>query len=70
MKRQPARPEIEPASELIRIVRTLFAELHGKTGEHRRVTLDSSLDRDLGFDSLARMELLSRVQRDSYSRTG
>jgi len=63
MKRQPARPEIEPASELIRIVRTLFAELHGKTGEHRRVTLDSSLDRDLGFDSLARVELLSRIQR-------
>lgn len=28
-----------------------------------RITLDSSLDRDLGLDSLARMELLMRIER-------
>ncbi|MDH5347677.1 MAG: AMP-binding protein [Nitrospira sp.] len=53
----------EPASELLDIVRTLFAELHRQTGHDRPITLDSSLDRDLGLDSLARVELMLRIHR-------
>jgi len=53
----------EPASELLDIVRTLFAELHRQTGPARPIRLDSSLDHELGFDSLARVELILRIQR-------
>jgi acyl carrier protein len=48
------------AEQVLEIVGALARELH----PHRRgvaVTLDSSLDRDLGFDSLARSELLLRI---------
>ncbi|MCS6287760.1 MAG: AMP-binding protein [Nitrospira sp.] len=53
----------DPAPELLDIVRTLFAELHRHTGHDKPITLDNSLDRDLGFDSLARVELMVRIQR-------
>ena len=56
-------PVTEPASELLDIVRTLFAELHRQTGPDRPIRLDSSLDQELGFDSLARVELILRIQR-------
>ncbi len=46
---------------LLDIVATLAAELH--PGLRTAVTLDSALDRDLGFDSLARVELLLRCER-------
>ena len=51
---------IDLEGEVLGIVRSLAAELH----PHRReipISLDSSLDRELGFDSLARSELLLRV---------
>lgn len=44
----------------------LAAQLAGEMDPGRknlRVELDSSLERDLGFDSLARMELLSRLEK-------
>lgn len=53
----------EPASELLDIVRTLFVELHRQTGPDRPIRLDNSLDHELGFDSLARVELILRIQR-------
>ncbi|UZP68123.1 AMP-binding protein [Desulfovibrio mangrovi] len=46
---------------LLRLVRELVAELHPKAAD-RPVHLDHSIDRDLGLDSLARMELLTRVE--------
>jgi len=63
MERQPAKTETDSAYRLLGIVRGLFRELRGKAGLEDRVSLDSRLDRDLGFDSLARVELLSRIQR-------
>ena len=48
---------------LLEVVRQLTQELHAGKGYTLTVTLDSLLDRDLGLDSLARVELLARVER-------
>ena len=47
--------------ELLQVVQQLVNELHPDVLSEG-VELDSSLDRDLGLDSLARMELLSRLE--------
>ncbi len=52
----------QTANALLEVIRQLAAELH--PGPQPSVTLESSLDRDLGFDSLARMELLARIEKD------
>jgi 1-acyl-sn-glycerol-3-phosphate acyltransferase len=48
---------------LVAIVEGTWRDLHPEAAERVPVALDSSLDRDLAFDSLARMELLLRVER-------
>ncbi len=48
---------------LLKIIRTLSEELHPTRKTPTSVSLDSSLEKDLGFDSLARVELLSRIDR-------
>ncbi len=55
------RDEIEAA--LVAIVRQTWADLNRRSPAQLKVTLDSSLDRDLGLDSLARVELLLRIER-------
>ena len=49
---------------LMRVIRELVAELHPESSLH--LTLDSSLDRELGLSSLARMELLTRLERADF----
>ncbi|MGD8412927.1 MAG: AMP-binding protein [Candidatus Latescibacterota bacterium] len=51
------------ASSLLEVLERLTAELHPHRTAIKPVTLESSLDRDLGLDSLARVELLTRVER-------
>jgi 1-acyl-sn-glycerol-3-phosphate acyltransferase len=51
----------DQAKALLDIVEKLAAEL--RPAMKMAVTLDSALDRDLGFDSLARVELLLRCER-------
>ncbi len=51
------------AERLLRAVEALSAELHPRNKAARPVTLKSLLDRDLGFDSLGRVELLARIER-------
>ena len=51
------------ADALLQHVRGLALELHPRRGRSLRVTLDSALDRELGFDSLSRVELLLRLER-------
>ena len=51
------------AATLLVQVRELTLELHPRRGRSLHVTLDSALDRELGFDSLSRMELLTRLER-------
>jgi acyl carrier protein len=58
----PPRAE-NAGSRLLRVVRDLAIELHPRRAKTLIVALDSRLDRDLGFDSLGRVELLLRVER-------
>ena len=51
------------AQSLVAAMREVVTELHPHLGARAEITLDSSLDRDLGLDSLSRMELLSRLER-------
>ena len=59
----PAESRTLDAQSLVAAMREIVAELHPHLGARAGVTLDSSLDRDLGLDSLSRMELLSRLER-------
>ncbi len=53
----------ETAAKLLTVVRDLAAELHPRKTAVGPATLDSALDRDLGFDSLGLVELLVRIER-------
>jgi acyl carrier protein len=48
---------------LLHIVRETLTELNRDSTHAARATLDSAFDQDLGLDSLARVELLLRVER-------
>lgn len=50
------------AERLLAAARELAGELHPQRRAGMRVALDSSLDRDLGLDSLSRAELLLRIE--------
>ncbi|MGI9382853.1 MAG: AMP-binding protein, partial [Methyloligellaceae bacterium] len=58
---RPADGEI--ADRLIAVVRDLALELHPQSRQTLAVRLDDDLDRDIGFDSLGRAELLLRLDR-------
>src|SRR3990167_4730715 len=51
------------AGVLLETVRRFAAESHARSGGEIQVTLDSSFEKDLGLDSLGRVELLMRVER-------
>ncbi len=53
----------DQAAALLQLVRELTVELHPGQAIAERATLDSALEKDLGIDSLARVELLTRVER-------
>jgi 1-acyl-sn-glycerol-3-phosphate acyltransferase len=62
---QPPRPSSTPpvhASVLIELVEQLARELH-PTQEGQRVRLDTRLDAEAGIDSLARVELIARLEQ-------
>ncbi|MBF2759677.1 MAG: AMP-binding protein [Ectothiorhodospiraceae bacterium AqS1] len=68
-KAAPHSPD-PPAEEfaeglLLETLRSIVDELHPHIGARTTITLDSALDRDLGLDSLSRMELLSRLEKAS-----
>jgi acyl carrier protein len=50
-------------STLLGTARDLVAQVRGQPAGGVRAGLDDSLERDLGLDSLSRVELLMRVQR-------
>ena len=59
----PPRPRVDEAS-LLALVDDSLREWHAGAPGLPAVTLASVLDRDLGLDSLARMELLLRIERE------
>jgi acyl carrier protein len=52
------------AGRLIAIVRDLLAQSRPEVASRLKMTLESSLERDLGMDSLARAELMVRIERE------
>ena len=62
-KEESAGSRALDAQSLVAAMREVVTELHPHLGARAEITLDSSLDRDLGLDSLSRMELLSRLER-------
>lgn len=51
------------AYSLLKLIEVLVAELYTNKPRTFVLTLDSSLDDDLGLDSLARVELISRIEQ-------
>ena len=62
-ERTGSQPAATVAASLTAIARDLHRELHPRSRAGGRAGLDGSLDRDWGFDSLSRAELLLRVER-------
>ena len=54
---------VETAERLLAAVRALMAEINPQRAAGLQVALDSRLDKDLGLDSLGRVELMARVER-------
>ncbi|NJD34217.1 MAG: AMP-binding protein, partial [Betaproteobacteria bacterium] len=52
---------VDQSTQLLSLVDRLVAEV--RPGGRSAATLDSKLDRDLGLDSLARVELLTRIEQ-------
>ncbi len=65
---EPGRAAAAPEERLLAVVDALARELNPKHKRALPVTLDSSLDRDLGIDSLGRAELLLRLERAFMAR--
>jgi len=60
---EPRDIPADTSGALLETVRRLVAETHTRSWGKVPVTLDSSLEKDLGLDSLGRVELLMRVER-------
>ncbi len=68
---QPAAPVAEEvAARLLNLLRELLLEIRPSERTATALTLDSHLERDLGLDSLARTELLQRIDRMFAARLG
>ncbi len=52
-----------PADLVLTLTRQFLGELHPGLPQRRPVMLDSALERDLGLDSLSRVELAVRIER-------
>ncbi len=63
MPRSPESDLARSSTQLLRVLRELVAEARSVEPGQVEITLDSSLDRDLGIDSLARVELTLRLER-------
>lgn len=59
---RPQETTVEDANGILKLVIDLSREIHPDRYHQQKVTLDSRLDRDLGIDSLGRVELLARIE--------
>ena len=62
-KRPPQPADDAAAQQLLTIIQGLVAELHRRESAPGTISLGADLDRDLGMDSLARVELLHRIEK-------
>ncbi len=53
----------EPQAQLLALIERFLAELHPDLRLQGGVVLENSLDRDLGLDSLSRVELFVRIEK-------
>ena len=51
------------AVSILALTRQFLDDLHPGAPHTRRITLESTLERDLGLDSLSRVELAVRIER-------
>ncbi len=58
----------DPAARLLALLRELTREIRPSERLAATLTLDSHLERDLALDSLARAELLQRIERTFHAR--
>jgi 1-acyl-sn-glycerol-3-phosphate acyltransferase len=63
MERRLAASTDDTAQALLGVLRGTLEDLRGRGAGAMHVSLDSRLDRDLGLDSLARVELLARIEQ-------
>ncbi|MFS8086375.1 MAG: AMP-binding protein, partial [Acidobacteriota bacterium] len=68
--RRQSDDQADVARALLDVVRETCRDLHRQSTRRVEVSLDTSLERDLGLDSLARVELLLRVERTFNVRLG
>jgi 1-acyl-sn-glycerol-3-phosphate acyltransferase len=67
---RPANPltmvaaAVDAAESLIEIARATLQDLRREEADSLPLTLDSTLDQDLGLDSLARVEFFTRIEHD------
>jgi len=57
------------ANTLLMLIEDMVAELHADKTLSFVLSLDSSLDDDIGLDSLARVELISRIEKHFNVKT-
>ena len=60
--------QAQAADLILQIVKQLAVEMHQGKRNRQTITLDSKLDRDLQLDSLSRVELLQRIERQFQVR--
>jgi len=63
---EPARADSESqhtAEALLQLTQQLLREVHPQRRGRQDIALDSSFEKDLGLDSLARVELIARVEK-------
>ena len=56
-------PSDETAEALLQLIQALVREVHPQRPATAVITLDSAFEKDLGLDSLARVELISRIEK-------
>lgn len=59
----PDNNSAELSTRVLQLIQALIEEINPRQASLKRVTLDDRLDKDLGVDSLARIELLGRIER-------
>jgi len=64
MESKDRRENASPTDRLLDIARRMLEDMHADERAIQAVALNAALDRDLGLDSLARVELFARIEHE------